>query len=259
MTANILVTNDDGIESPGLWALARAAAEVGDMVYVVAPAENQSAVGAGITLRRELRWEQVSNPPVPGVEAWTVNGTPGDCVMIGLRQIVRHWISIVFSGINFGANLGNDILASGTVGGALQGHFRGLTSAAFSQLLTNSTQPDWENARRMASLFCRAAVDGTIPEGIFINVNFPDRAYEELAGVLVTRTGRHGFLKLDQVRKGSAIVERGDLDANPDTPPGTDIWAIAHGYVSATPLQANLTDHRVIDELGERLNRAFRE
>lgn len=258
VTRNILITNDDGIESPGLWALARACVGQGDMVYVVAPSENQSAVGASITLRRELHWERVERPPVDGVEAWHVNGTPGDCVMIALRQIVRHWISIVVSGVNQGANMGNDILASGTVGGALQGHFRGLTSLAFSQLMADNAEVDWSIAERVARLFVRAAVDRDIPEGVFLNVNIPDGAFEAMSGILVTRMGRHGFLQLEKVRKDTAVVERAvDLHTHPSTPPGTDIWAVAHGYISASPLHSNLTDHSVMDTLGERLNRAF--
>lgn len=258
MAKNILITNDDGIDSPGLWALARACTGHGGAVYVVAPSENQSAVGASITLRRELRWERVGNPPIEGVEAWHVNGTPGDCVMIALRRIVRHWISIVVSGVNQGANMGNDILASGTVGGAFQGHFRGLTSLAFSQLMADGAEMDWTIAERVSQVMVSAAVDDLIPDGTFLNVNIPDLAFEAMSGILVTRMGRHGFLKLDEVQKDTAVVERAiDLHTHPSTPPGTDIWAVAHGYISASPLHSNLTDHAAMDMLGERLNRAF--
>ena len=129
---NFLITNDDGIDAPGLWALVRACKPVADHVYVVAPTNNQSGVGAGLTMRRELHWEQVTNPPVDGVEAWHVNGTPGDCVNIAMRQIADHWVDIVVSGVNSGTNVGRDTIGSGTVGGALHAHFRGIASAAFS-------------------------------------------------------------------------------------------------------------------------------
>jgi 5'-nucleotidase len=178
--------------------------------------------------------------------------------MIALRRIVRHWISIVVSGVNQGANMGNDILASGTVGGALQGHFRGLTSLAFSQLMAEGGPVDWAVSERVARTMVRTVVNGDIPEGTFLNVNIPDRPLEEMPGILVTRMGRHGFLKLDEVRRNTAVVEREvDLHTNPLTPPGTDIWAVAHGYISASPLHSNLTDHAAMDTLGERLNRAF--
>lgn len=260
MGRNVLVTNDDGIDSPGLWALVRAAKPIADHLYVVAPRVNQSGVGAGITIRQELQWERIDDPPVEGVEAWTVSGTPGDCVMIALREIVQHWITLVVSGINQGANLGNDILASGTVGGALQGHFRGITSAAFSLLMRPGDEVDWSTAERVAAMICRAEAEGQLPESVFLNVNIPPVRFEELSGVLVTRMGRFGYMRLVETSATTGVVERViDEHTNPDTPPGTDIWAIAHNYVSVSPLQANLTDHRLIDLLGEQLNAAFRE
>lgn len=262
VTTNVLVTNDDGIDSPGLWALARACSGLDGTVYVIAPSENQSAVGASITLRRELHWERLEDAPAPGVEAWHVNGTPADCVMVGLRSIVEHRISLVVSGINQGANLGNDILASGTVGGALHGHFRGVTSLAFSQVMQDGADMNWDVPEHFARMFIDAVDDGTIRDGSFLNVNLPDVPREQIAGVLVTRMGRHGFIRLDKVQKDSAIAERDDpsvLHTHPDTPPGTDVWAIAHNYVSASPLQSNLTEHTAIDALGARLNRAFGE
>jgi len=255
---HVLVTNDDGIDSPGLWALARAVKPLARYVYVVAPSVNQSAVGAGITLRRELHWERLADPPVEGVEAWHVDGTPGDCVLIGLRQIVRHWIDTIISGINQGANVGNDVLASGTVGGAFQGHFRTLTSMAFSQALEEGREPDWSVAERVAGQVLSAAAAGGLPESMFLNVNVPSLPYEQLAGLLVTRMGRYGYVRLREVRGNAAVLERDfELHTHPDTPPGTDIWALAHGYVSVSPLQSNLTDHRLIDQLSERLNASF--
>jgi 5'-nucleotidase len=259
MGRNILVTNDDGIDSPGLWALVRAVAPLGEHVYVVAPTDNQTAVGAGITLRRELRWTRYEETPVPGVEAWHVNGTPGDCVMIALRQIVQHWISFIASGVNQGANVGNDILASGTVGGALQGHFRGLSTMAFSQV-TEDGEVDWSVSERVAHRIARAEFEGKLPEGIFLNVNVPNVALEEVSGVLVTRMGRWGYLRLIDGAGNTATVERAvNIHTDPDIPPGTDIWALANKYVSVSPLQSNLTDHRLIDVIGQELTAAFRE
>ncbi|HET7737865.1 MAG TPA: 5'/3'-nucleotidase SurE [Tepidiformaceae bacterium] len=255
----ILVTNDDGIESAGLWALVRAVAPFGD-VTVVAPSENQSAVGAGLTLRRELKWEQFESP-VEGVDAWHVNGTPGDCVIIAMRSIITSWVDLVVSGVNTGANLGNDILASGTVGGALQGHFRDINSIAFSQTMEDMNAPDfdWSTAERVAGLVVRTVTDG-IPGPFFLNVNVPACEYEALSGILVTRMGRHGFMKLAERSGQSGVLEKEvDPHLNPDTPPGTDIWAITHNYVSVSPLQANLTDHRLIDALGSKLNAALQE
>ncbi len=260
MTRNILVTNDDGIDSPGLWALVRAVAPFGDRIYVIAPTVNQSAVGAGITLRRELHWERYPGENIPGVEAWHVNGTPADCVLVGMNKIISGDIHWIVSGVNQGANVGNDILASGTVGGALQGHFLGLTSMAFSQTTADDEETDWTCAERVASLIAKAAAHKKVPEGVFLNVNIPRCSYEELAGVLVTRMGKHGYLRLKEAFENVGVIEREvDLVTHPDTPPGTDIWALANRYVSVSPLQSNLTDHRLLDLLSERLNEAFRE
>lgn len=255
MAPNVLVTNDDGVESPGLWALVEAVQPFADKVYVVAPSVNQSAVGAGITLRRELYWKSVESPPVAEVEAWHVNGTPGDCVIVGLRRIVDHRISVIVSGINDGANLGNDILASGTVGGAFQGHFRGLTSLAFSQFRKDGEETDWSTSREVA----RDIFEATIAKGragnVFLNVNVPRLPYEEIRGTLVTRMGRSGALDLIKVSKDSAVVDRRtDLHTHPDAPPGSDMWAVLHGYISVSPIHSNLTNHGLLDALGEHLN-----
>lgn len=254
-----LVTNDDGIDSAGLWALVRAVVPHATRVVVVAPKENQSAVGASFTLRRELQWVRLDDPPVAGVEAWHVDGTPADCVMVALDKIITDGVDLVVSGINRGANLGNDVMASGTVGGALAGHWRGKAAFAFSQAVEAiEIDPDWSKAERVASGICRAQTEEGLPDGVFLNVNVPVCAYEEIAGVLVTRMGRHGYLKLKQLGGNSGLLEREyDLHTHPDIPPGTDIWALLHNYVSVTPIQPNLTDHRLIDVLGHTLNAAF--
>jgi 5'-nucleotidase len=255
------VTNDDGIDSPGLWALARAASRHAERVTVVAPAQNQSAVGAGFTLRRELKWERVPNPPAPNVDAWRVDGTPADCVTVGLDKIVDYKVDLVVSGINQGANVGSDILASGTVGGALAGHFRGLAAVAVSLVMDKATDTDvdWESAEQVASLIVKAQASDELPDSVFLNVNVPKCHFDQIAGILVTRMGRHGYVKLSELSSNSVVLEREyDVHTNPATPPGTDIWALANQYVSVTPLQSNLTDHRLIDLLGQKLNAAFR-
>ena len=263
MPRNFLVTNDDGIESPGLWTLVRAVKPIADQVCVVAPTVNQSAVGAGFTLRRQLTWTQLDRPPVEGVQAWHVDGTPADCVMVAMDKLIEHDVHVVVSGVNFGANVGHDVLASGTVGGALQGHLRGMAAVAFSQVVGdgNATMEDvdWATAERVATMICKAESEGTLPTSVFLNVNVPKVPFEEITGTLVTRMGRSGYVRLLEVTGESAVLEKElDLNTNPITPPGTDIWALAHGYVSVSPLQSNLTDHRLIDILGQELNAAMR-
>lgn len=265
MPRNILVTNDDGIDSPGLWALVRAVVPVAREVVVVAPTINQSAVGAGFTLRRELQWTRAAPPPGADVEAWHVDGTPADCVMVALdKLLVDRGIDMVVSGVNRGANVGNDVLASGTVGGALQGHFRGLVALAVSQAFRGpydeaEAEIDWSVAERVAAMVCRMEAEGRLPGSLFLNVNIPACPFEEIAGMVVTRMGRHGYVRLQELTGTSAVLDReAGLLTHPDAPPGTDIWALAHDYVSVSPLQSNLTDHRLLDLLGQRLNAAFR-
>ena len=256
---SVLITNDDGIESHGLWALAKAAAQSASRITVVAPLYNQSAVGAGFTLRRELKWERVADPPVAGVEAWHVDGTPADCVEIASDKILEEPVALVLSGVNQGANVGNDVLASGTVGGALAAHLRGQSAVAFSQAMPRATNEwDWSIAERVASVIIRAKLNGTLPPSVFLNVNVPACDYGEIPGIIATRMGAHGYVSLLETSDQSAVLERRfDVYTDPNAPPGTDLWALANHYVSVSPLQSNLTDHRLIDLLGHGLNAAF--
>lgn len=258
--STVLVTNDDGIESAGLWALVRAVAESAPRVAVVAPTDNQSAVGSGFTLRRELAWKPVPTRVNNVAEAWTVDGTPADCVAIAMDKLIgEDEIGLVVSGINQGANVGQDILASGTVGGAMAGHWRGKPAIAFSLAMDQpSPDRDWSTAERIAATVTRAQVEGQLPGDLLLNVNIPHEPYERIAGIVATRMGRHGYIRLQQRGERSAVLERQyDVHTDPVTAPGTDIWALAHRYVSVSPLQANLTNHQLIDHIAERLNAAF--
>ena len=117
---------------------------------------------------------------------------------------------------------------------------------------------DWGPAERVAAAICAAEANGELPESLFLNVNIPMVPYEELAGVLVTRLGPTGIVALSKTSKNSGVLERStELTTNPDTAPGTDVWALAHKYVSVSPMQSNLTDHGLIDSLGKQLTEAF--
>ncbi len=270
MPRRILISNDDGYESPGLWALVRACEALDCHVTVVAPSKNQSAVGGSLTLRQELIWTRIEAPPVPGADAWHVNGSPASAVIVGLDGVLSEPPDLLVSGINQGANMGNDLTASGTVGAALQGHFRGITSLAISYAMMPRTEVDWDAAERVATIVCRGEIEGRLPPSVFLNVNIPLVPFEEIRGILVTRAARRGYFHLE-VREGASGQLRdplqglGELTRGPftptsiDPPPGTDFWAVMHKYVSVSPLQANFTDHQVIDALGERLNAAWSE
>jgi 5'-nucleotidase len=155
--------------------------------------------------------------------------------------------------------VGEDVLASGTVGGALAGHLRGMAAIAFSQAMESATNEwDWSVAERAAGLICKAEAEGMLPQSVFLNVNVPSCAFEEIAGILVTRMGPRGYVRLRESSHQGAVLERQyDAYTDPQSPPGTDYWALAHSYVSVTPLQSNLTDHRLIDILSRGLNAAF--
>src|SRR3990170_2108084 len=155
---HILVTNDDGIESPGLWKLAEAMAEIG-RVMIVAPAADVSGSGTMVTYRRDLQVQEVPER-IPGVKAYMVDGTPADCVLIGLRRLKEGWISVVAAGINPGPNLGVDFYLSGTCGAALMGAFRHVTSFALSLDIRGNQEADstavppvhWASAEAVARL-----------------------------------------------------------------------------------------------------------
>jgi 5'-nucleotidase len=117
---------------------------------------------------------------------------------------------------------------------------------------------DWSPAERIAAIICRAELTGALPPSLFLNVNVPGRDHERIPGILATRMGAHGYVSMLGTSEQSAVLERRlDIYTDPNAPPGTDLWALANGYVSVSPLQSNLTDHRLIDLLGQRLNAAF--
>ncbi len=261
---HILVTNDDGIEAPGLWKLAEAMAEFG-RVMIVAPATEASGAGTMVTYRSELQVVEVPER-IPGVKAYKVDGTPADCVLIGLRKLKQGWISILAAGINPGANLGADFFLSGTCGAALMGAFRNVTSIAFSQDLLptdeGAANPHWETSAAVARMVVRRIDEGKIPEGSFLNVNMPARPLNEVEGVAITRVAPGGYVHLSE--KGDGIHEKLERTLVVDlrhAHEGTDIRAVVDGYVSISPLDTALTHeehHRFLSETEAELTAALR-
>lgn len=234
----ILLTNDDGIASPGLWAMAGELASIADVV-VVAPDREQSAVGTAVTLRQPLRVQGIS-PKVPGVITYSVEGTPSDSVILALGKLTKDGVDMVISGINQGANLGDDVLISGTVGAALQGYLRGLPSLAFSIAAADS--PHLETASRLAALLAVKISRRALPDDTFLNVNLPDRPFAEIKGIKITQLAHKTHL--DTVEEGHDgrreyywLVRQ---KLNTETDPETDIWAIEHGYISINALHSSL-------------------
>jgi len=250
----ILVTNDDGIDSPGLWALAEAMSRLGETV-VVAPREERSGVGTGISLHAGMSVARVPSP-LPGVTAYAVGGTPGDCVILGLRRLARGHIGLVVSGINLGANLGNDILCSGTVMATLQAYFRKIPSLALSLVMDSEIQePRFDVISKVAGVLARGIIDGTLPDVAVLNVNAPNSPPQEVKGIAVTRTASSGYVRLSEVGgRGDMTYDRG-VRARDQLiiEEGTDIWAISAGLISITPLRFDVTDCNRTSTLAERV------
>jgi 5'-nucleotidase len=232
----ILVSNDDGIFSPGIKALGLAMRALGE-VYVVAPDVEQSAVGHGITVRRPLRFKHTQSAGFGEIPAYRVDGTPADCVVLGVHLLGRP--DLLVSGINIGVNLGLDLTHSGTVAAALEGTSLGIPSIAFS-LDTSGEELDFTEAALWAQRLARLVAEKGLPRGIFLNVNFPAGTPK---GVLVTRLSTHHW--------EDTVVERLDPEGRPyywiaGTPvgeeeEGTDLWAVRRGYVSVTPVSLDFT------------------
>ena len=248
---HILLTNDDGIQAPGLRALLDALRPLGRL-SVFAPDHNWSAAGHTKTMHKPLR---VARYPLPGiegdeVEAYTSTGAPSDCVALALLGLLPDRPDIVVSGINQGANLGHDVTYSGTVAAAMEAAIFGLPAVAVS--LDSYESQEYGLAARVAAGVVAKVREHGLPPDTLLNVNVPPLSPGELAGVVVTRLGRRVYRDV--------LVARRDPRERPyywigGEPPsghldeGTDIWAVANGYVSVTPIHMDMTAHELIPRL----------
>jgi 5'-nucleotidase len=239
----ILLSNDDGYQAPGIVALHEAIKDLGD-VEVVAPEHNNSAKSNALTLHSPLYVHEAGN----GFRF--VNGTPADCVHVALTGLLGYRPDLVVSGINNGANMGDDTIYSGTVGAAMEGYLFGIPAIAFSQ-----TQKGWAHldaAARKARELVQRALAGGVPGGkpFLLNVNIPNRPFDELGPFKVCRLGRrHAAEKViaQTSPHGETMYWIGGAGPAKDDAEGTDFHATVQGQVSVTPLKVDLTDH---DELG---------
>ncbi|MBG9387323.1 5'/3'-nucleotidase SurE [Caenimonas aquaedulcis] len=235
----ILLSNDDGYQAPGLVALYEAIKDLGD-VEVVAPEHNNSAKSNALTLHSPLYVHQGAN----GFRY--VNGTPADCVHVALTGLLGYRPDIVVSGINNGANMGDDTIYSGTVGAAMEGYLFGIPAIAFSQ-----TEKGWAHvdaaARKARDLVQQVIADDNAAGKLWLlNVNIPNRPYEELKPFRICRLGRrHAAEKVisQPSPHGETMYWIGGAGAAKDGADGTDFHATAQGHVSVTPLKVDLTDH----------------
>ncbi|MCG8123702.1 MAG: 5'/3'-nucleotidase SurE [Candidatus Thiodiazotropha taylori] len=238
-----LLSNDDGYQATGLMMLAEQLSEVGDIV-VVAPDQDRSGASNSLTLVNPLRARTMENGFI------RVDGTPTDCVHLAITGLLEQEPDLVVSGINAGPNMGDDVLYSGTVAAATEGRFLGLPAVAISM---NSHNPQhFETGAQVAEILVRRLIEAPLSESVILNVNVPDIPYSELQGIVSTRLGhRH---KAEPVVKshdprGNTIYWVGPAGAEQDAGPGTDFHAVRQGYVSVTPLHADLTRHSALPVL----------
>jgi len=247
----ILVTNDDGILAPGLWALVRQLIDVAEVV-VVAPDREQSATGTAVTLRQPLR-VQKATPLIGGVKAFSVEGTPCDSVILALEKLIDEPVDLVVSGINQGLNLGDDMLISGTVGAAMQGYMRGLPSIAVS---IPAEYNQWQDSARLAKLLAETVKAGELPQDIFLNVNLPELPASEIKGMKLTQPAHKTHIDsvdegYDGRRKYYWLVRK---KLNNNSAANTDMWALEHGFISITTLHTTLF-HKPVTGIDESLYR----
>jgi 5'-nucleotidase len=244
----ILVSNDDGYLATGINVLADALADIAE-VTVVAPDRNRSAASNSLTLQDPLRIARV------GDNRYRVNGTPSDCVHLALTGFLEEEPDLVVSGINHGANLGDDVIYSGTVAAAMEGRFLGFPSIAVS--LVGHRLTHFETAARVAKELVQRLQRNPLPKEFIFNVNVPDRPYEELSGIRSVRLGfRH---KSEPVVKsedphGRTIYWVGPAGDSQDSGEGTDFHALEQGAVAITPLKIDLTRHEALSQVAEWLD-----
>ena len=240
----ILLSNDDGIFAPGLYALYEEVSKLGE-VKVVAPDSEQSAVGHAITLRNPLRaftWMRYGEP-----FGTAVIGTPADCIKLALADFVERKPDLLISGINQGTNTGVDILYSGTVSAATEGAVNRIPSIAIS--LASFTYEDFEPAARFASELAKKVLDTGLPAGTFLNVNVPALPENEIKGVKWTRQGLSRYVERFDKRidpKGRPYYWMDGDKVTDDVNGCTDDKAVAEDYISVTPINYDLTDKKFL-------------
>lgn len=244
----ILLSNDDGVYAKGILVLQQALCQIAD-VLTVGPDRNCSGASNSLTLLNPLRTQQLDNGFI------AVNGTPTDCVHLGISQLCQQVPDLVVSGINHGANLGDDVLYSGTVAAATEGRHLGLPAIAVS--LASHDETHFATAAHVTVQVIRQLKSHPLPADQILNINVPALPLSELKGIQVTRLGRrHKAETMTSTTDpwGRAIYWYGSLGPELDAGEGTDFYAIANGYASVTPLQIDMTAYRSLDNLQQWLS-----
>ncbi|WP_438864717.1 5'/3'-nucleotidase SurE [Neptunicella sp.] len=239
----ILLSNDDGVHAEGLHALYRALSEFNE-VTVIAPDRNCSGASNALSLTNPLRITKMDSG------FYAVNGTPSDCVHLGLNSFLDDDPQLVVSGINHGANLGDDVIYSGTVAAATEGRYMGLPAVAVS--LVGKEGKHFSTAAQVVADIIQHLIIHPLPADQILNINVPDMPYSEIKGIQVTRQGRRhraeSMIK-DTDPFGREIYWYGPVGQEQDAGPGTDFHAIANGYCSVTPLSVDMTAYQGMENL----------
>lgn len=245
----ILLCNDDGYQARGLRILAEHLADLAELT-IVAPDRNHSGASNSLTLDRPLRVEQVDT------NSYYVNGTPTDCVHVAITGLLELEPDMVISGINHGANLGDDVLYSGTVAAAMEGRFLGFPAVAVSLVLGD--RQEFATAAGVTRKLVQQMIGNPLPRDTILNVNVPDLPLPEIKGIRATRLGfRHKSEPVIKARdpKNQPIYWVGPAGAGQDAGPGTDFHAIGEHCVSISPIKVDLTNHARLAGLSEWLAR----
>ena len=241
---HFLISNDDGITSQGIQVLSRRMSELGK-VTIVAPDQDRSGASNSLTLDSPVRISEIDE------QTFRVTGTPTDCVHIALTGLLDGDPDMVVSGINAGANLGDDVIYSGTVAAAMEGRFLGFPAIAVS-LVFNDKPRYFETAAEVIALLVKRLRQDPLPADTILNVNVPDLTWSEIGGFEVTRLGhRHRaeptIRELDP--RGRPMYWIGPAGAEQDAGPGTDFDAIRRGCISVTPIHVDLTRYQALDQV----------
>ena len=239
----ILISNDDGYQAEGIIQLAKSLGEIAEVI-VVAPSENKSAASSSLTIGKPLKPIQIEK------NIYAIDATPSDCVHLALCGFIKESIDLVVTGINFGANLGDDVIYSGTVAGAIEGRFLGLPSIAMS--LASWECKHFETAGQIAKLLVSQINKAPFANNTIINVNVPDIPMSEIKGIKSTRLGnRHKSEPSIQDLKDPALFWIGENGKEADNGEGTDFHAVSNNFVSVTPLQIDLTKYPELKQVSE--------
>jgi len=239
----ILVSNDDGYQAEGIKQLSQALSEIAEVV-VVAPNENKSAASSSLTIGKPLEPIQINE------NVFAIDATPSDCVHLALCGFLKESIDLVVTGINLGSNLGDDVIYSGTVAGAIEGRFLGLPSIAIS--LTGWKCEHFETAAIIAKRLVEKIEKAPLSHNTIINVNVPDVPIEQIQGIKSTRLGnRHMSEPSIQDQSNPSLYWIGENGLEADNGEGTDFYAITNNFVSVTPLQIDLTKYTEVKQVSD--------